>query len=83
MWRLTDEQRELRDRIRQFVLTSVRPKMLEVDEICDYPFDVHRALAREGLIGLAVPERTVAAAPTASASGHTSRSLRRSPRPCR
>jgi alkylation response protein AidB-like acyl-CoA dehydrogenase len=56
MWRLTDEQREMRERIREFVLTNVRPKMLEVDETCDYPFDVHQALAREGLVGLAVPE---------------------------
>src|SRR5436305_5965829 len=57
MWRLTDEQRELRERLREFVLTNVRPKMLEVDETCDYPFDVHKAMAREGLIGLAIPER--------------------------
>ena len=56
MWRLTDEQRELRDRIREFVLATVRPRMLEVDETCDYPFEVHHALAREGLLGLAIPE---------------------------
>jgi alkylation response protein AidB-like acyl-CoA dehydrogenase len=56
MWRLTDEQRELRERIREFVLAVVRPRMLQVDETCDYPFDVHHALAREGLIGLAIPE---------------------------
>ena len=30
--------------------------MLEVDETCDYPFDVHDALRRERLIGLAIPE---------------------------
>src|SRR5436305_2742532 len=57
MWRLTDEQRELRERLREFVLTNVRPKMLEVAETCDYPFDVHEALAAEGLLGLAIPER--------------------------
>lgn len=56
MWRLTDEQRELRDRIREFALGAVRPRMLEVDETCDYPFEIHRALAREGLLGLAIPE---------------------------
>ena len=56
MWRLTDEQRELRDRIREFAQEEVRPRMLEVDETCDYPMEVHRALAQEGFIGLAVPE---------------------------
>jgi alkylation response protein AidB-like acyl-CoA dehydrogenase len=56
MWRLTDEQRELREHIREFALRVVRPAMLAVDETCDYPFDVHEALAREGLIGLAIPE---------------------------
>jgi alkylation response protein AidB-like acyl-CoA dehydrogenase len=56
MWRLTDEQRELRDRIREFSLATVRPRMREVDETCDYPFELHRAMGQEGLLGLAVPE---------------------------
>ena len=59
MWRLTDEQRELREQIRAFVHREVRPRMLEVDETCDYPFEVHRALSEEGLIGLAVPEASL------------------------
>lgn len=54
---MTDEQREQNERIREFVLTNVRPRMLEVDETCDYPFDVHQALASEGLIDLAISER--------------------------
>ena len=57
MWRLTDEQRERRERIREFALDEVRPRMLEIDETCDYPFDVHDALRREELIGLAIPEK--------------------------
>ncbi|MBV8956905.1 MAG: acyl-CoA dehydrogenase family protein [Solirubrobacterales bacterium] len=56
MWRLTEEQRAMRERIREFVLSTVRPKMLRVDETCDYPFDVHEALAEERLIGLGLPE---------------------------
>jgi alkylation response protein AidB-like acyl-CoA dehydrogenase len=55
MWRLTDEQRELREQIRSFARSVVRPRMLEVDETCDYPFDVHEALSREGYIGLGIP----------------------------
>ena len=57
MWRLSDEQRELREQIREFALRTVRPGMRAVDETCDYPFEVHEALAREGLIGLAIPEQ--------------------------
>src|SRR3954465_12528310 len=56
MWRLTDEQRELREQIRQFTLDEVRPRMLEVDDTCDYPFDVHKALSGAGYIGLAIPK---------------------------
>jgi alkylation response protein AidB-like acyl-CoA dehydrogenase len=55
MWRLTDAQRDLRERIRTIAQDQVRPKMLDVDETCDYPFDVHDVLVREGLIGLAIP----------------------------
>src|SRR3954467_12012432 len=55
MWRLTDEQRELRQRIREVAQQEVRPRMLEVDESCDYPMDVHRALSDAGYIGLGIP----------------------------
>jgi hypothetical protein len=45
---LTDEQLELREQIREFTLRTVRPGMREIDETCDYPSEVHEALAREG-----------------------------------
>ena len=56
MWRLTDEQRELRDRIREVVLEHVRPRTFEMSEGCDYPRDLYEVLAREELLGLSVPE---------------------------
>jgi alkylation response protein AidB-like acyl-CoA dehydrogenase len=55
MWRLTDEQRTFRDRLRSVVLEEIRPRVREMDERCAYPHDVHRILAREELLGLAVP----------------------------
>ena len=55
MWRLTDEERELRRHIRTVVLEQIRPRVREMDENCDYPHDVHETLAREGLMGLAFP----------------------------
>src|SRR4051812_42127110 len=56
MWRLTDEQRELRERIRKVVLEQVRPRSLELDEGCEYPRDLYEVLAREKLLGLGIPE---------------------------
>jgi alkylation response protein AidB-like acyl-CoA dehydrogenase len=55
MWRLTDEQRAFREHLREVVLEEIRPRVREIDERCDYPHDVHRTLAREGLLRLAVP----------------------------
>jgi alkylation response protein AidB-like acyl-CoA dehydrogenase len=55
MWRLTDEERELREHIRSVVLEQIRPRVREMDENCDYPHDVHETLAKEGLMGLALP----------------------------
>ena len=55
MWRLTDDQRDFRERLRSVVLDEIRPRVREIDERCDYPHDIHRILAREGLLGLAVP----------------------------
>ena len=55
MWRLTDEERELREHIRGVVLEQIRPRVRELDENCDYPHDIHETLASEGLMGLALP----------------------------
>jgi alkylation response protein AidB-like acyl-CoA dehydrogenase len=55
MWRLTDEQRAFRERLRAVVLEEIRPRVLEIDEHCDYPHDVHQTLADAGLLALAVP----------------------------
>ena len=55
MWRLTDEQRALREEIRSVVLDRIRPHVRQMDENCEYPHHVHEILAREGLMGLAIP----------------------------
>jgi alkylation response protein AidB-like acyl-CoA dehydrogenase len=55
MWRLSDEQRAFREHLRAVVLDEVRPRVREIDEGCEYPHDVHRTLAREGFLALAVP----------------------------
>ncbi|MGZ8648090.1 MAG: acyl-CoA dehydrogenase family protein [Solirubrobacteraceae bacterium] len=55
MWRLTDEQRALREQIRSVVLEQIRPHVREMVEDCDYPHQIHEILAREHLMGLAIP----------------------------
>ena len=84
MWRLTDEERELREHIRGVVLEQIRPRVRELDENCDYPHDIHETLAREGLMGLALPVRVRRARRAPRSRGApTSRSWRRSPARCR
>jgi alkylation response protein AidB-like acyl-CoA dehydrogenase len=55
MWRLTDEQRALREEIRSIVLDQIRPHVRQMDENCEYPHHLHEILAREHLMGLAIP----------------------------
>lgn len=55
MWRLSDEQRALRDQVRELMLGQVRPRVLEVDRSGEYPADLHDLLGREGLLDVAVP----------------------------
>ena len=78
MWRLTDEERELREHIRSVVLEQIRPRVREMDENCDYPHDVHETLAREGLMGLAFPAEYGGRDASEVRGAPTSRSWRRS-----
>ncbi len=56
MWRLTDEQRALREEIRRVVLEEIRPRLSALGEGDDYPYDIHEVLAKRRLLGLAIPE---------------------------
>jgi alkylation response protein AidB-like acyl-CoA dehydrogenase len=56
MWRLTDEEREFRDHVRDVVLSEIRPRAVELDDRSDYPQEIHDILARERLLGLTIPE---------------------------
>jgi alkylation response protein AidB-like acyl-CoA dehydrogenase len=56
MWRLTDEQRALREHVRRVVLEEIQPRAVQLDDRSDYPEDLHQLLAREGLFGLSIPE---------------------------
>src|ERR671928_297822 len=55
MWRLSDEQRELRDEIRAVVREQIRPRVREIDENCEYPRDLYAVMAQNRLLGLSFP----------------------------
>ena len=55
MWRLTEEQRELSEQVRELARQRIRPRVLEVDRSGEYPADLHELLGQEGLLDVAVP----------------------------
>jgi alkylation response protein AidB-like acyl-CoA dehydrogenase len=57
MWRLTDEQRELREEIRTIVREDIRPRVRTMEENCEYPRDLYELMASKRLLGLGFPER--------------------------
>jgi alkylation response protein AidB-like acyl-CoA dehydrogenase len=55
MWRLTDEQRELRDEVRAVVREDIRPRVRRMEEDCEYPRDLYELMAEKRLLGLGFP----------------------------
>ena len=55
MWRLSDDQRDLREEIRTIVREEIRPRVRQIDESCDYPHDLYALMAERGLLGLGFP----------------------------
>jgi len=53
---LTDDQLRLQERARTFARTVVEPRLKEMDRTNEYPWDVVRALAAEGFMGLTIPK---------------------------
>ena len=55
MWRLTEEQEQLRDEIREIVVREIQPRVREIDEDCEYPRDLYGVMASHDLLGLGFP----------------------------
>lgn len=55
-FRLTADQRALRDEVREFVRADVRPRAIELDRQGEYPADLLATLGEERLTGLTLPE---------------------------
>ena len=53
---LTGSQREFRERVSRFAERSVLPRAAAIDAAGEFPLDVMRAAAGEGLLGMTVPK---------------------------
>jgi alkylation response protein AidB-like acyl-CoA dehydrogenase len=54
-YRLTDEQRELRDAVRQIARERVSPRAAEIDRTAEFPWDLKELLAAQDILGLPYP----------------------------
>lgn len=55
-FRLSDEQEAFRRTVEQFARTVVAPRAAEMDETCEFPYDIVKGMAALGLFGLPFPE---------------------------
>ena len=55
-FRLTDEQRQIRDSVREFAESEIKPHLSEWDEQQHFPVDVFRKAGELGMLGVTVPE---------------------------
>jgi alkylation response protein AidB-like acyl-CoA dehydrogenase len=53
---LTAEQEALRKEIRRLAEDKVAPRAAEIDRTDEYPWDIQKLLAEQGLLGYAIPE---------------------------
>ena len=55
-WGLTEEQRMIRDMVRDFALSKVEPRAAEIDKNCRFPVETFEEMAELGLMGLPISE---------------------------
>ena len=72
-YRLTDEQRELRDAVREIARERIAPRAAEIDRTAEFPWDLKELLATQDILGLPYPAETVDSAPTCSRPASRSR----------
>ena len=52
---LTDEQRLLRDTVRNFAEKEIRPRAAEIDQTDEFPWDLWKRMAELGILGMTLP----------------------------
>lgn len=55
-WGLTEQQRMIRDMVREYAVASVEPRAAEIDKNCRFPVETFQEMAEMGLLGLPIPE---------------------------
>ena len=55
-FRLSEEQQMVRDMVRRFAETEIKPKAAKLDETHEHPADIVRQLGELKMMGIAVPE---------------------------
>lgn len=54
---LTDEQRMIRDLVREFAQAEIAPRAHEIDETGEFPHDIFEQMGELGLMGLPFPQK--------------------------
>ncbi|MCE3234573.1 MAG: acyl-CoA dehydrogenase [Vampirovibrio sp.] len=55
-WGLTEEQRMIRDMVRDFAVNKVEPRASEIDKTCRFPVETFQEMTEMGLMALPVSE---------------------------
>lgn len=55
-WGLTEQQRMIRDMVRDFAVNNVEPRAAEIDKTCRFPVETFQEMAEMGLMALPVSE---------------------------
>jgi len=55
-WGLNEQQRMIRDMVREFAVSTVEPRASEIDRNCRFPVETFQEMAEMGLMGLPVTE---------------------------
>jgi alkylation response protein AidB-like acyl-CoA dehydrogenase len=55
-WGLTEQQRMIRDMVREYAVSTVEPRAAEIDKNCRFPVETFQEMAEMGLLGLPIPE---------------------------
>src|SRR4051812_48465879 len=55
-FRLTDEQRQIQEMVREFALSEIKPHLMQWDEAQHFPTEVFKRAGQLGMLGVTVPE---------------------------
>ena len=56
-FQLTEEQKDIKQVVREFAETVIAPRSAEVDETAKFPWDIYKQMAESGLVALPYPEQ--------------------------